>query len=284
MQDSNSELNRLRQEVEQLKQDKADLECLLETVITHSDIIEGQLYQLNTQLKSAIVDRQQAEVALRELLQKLLQEKADLEILLETSNVHGDAIEDILHEKLLSATHQAVTDALTELANRRRFDEYLDQEWDALARTQRPLSMILCDIDYFKQYNDTYGHQAGDLCLQAVAGAIRTTIHRPRDLVARYGGEEFALVLPETRLKGALYIARSILLAVRNLHVIHDGSCISNYVTVSLGVTCQIPTRNLHPTSITLIADRALYLAKQQGRDRLVYCMDAESCTEFQPE
>lgn len=270
VEDSELELNQLRQEIDQLKRDNADLECLLETVITHSDAIEGQLYQLNQHLKSAIIDRQQAEVALQEVLQVLLQEKSDLEILLETSNVHGDTIEDILFEKLMTVTQQATTDALTTLANRRRFDQYLEQEWQALARSEQPLSLLLCDVDYFKYYNDTYGHQAGDQCLQAVAGAIRTTVHRPRDLVARYGGEEFALVLPETKLEGALIVAQAILAAVRQLKIAHTSSLIRDHVTLSIGVTCKIPTSGFTPTSMTLIADRALYQAKQQGRDRVI--------------
>lgn len=264
------ELIELRQEVTRLLQDNADLECLLETVTNHSDTIEKQLYHLNSHLKSAIIERQQAEVALREVLQILAQDKADLEILLETSNIHGDAVEEILYDKLLMMTHQAATDGLTKLANRRCFDEYLDQEWKALARTGDSLSLLLCDVDYFKYYNDTYGHQAGDQCLQVIANTLHTQVHRPRDLVARYGGEEFALVLPETKLDGAMHIAETILIAIQHLKIDHTNSIVDDYVTISIGATCQVPNLNVSPTSLTLTADRALYQAKQQGRNRVI--------------
>jgi two-component system, cell cycle response regulator len=160
-------------------------------------------------------------------------------------------------------------DGLTEIANRRQFDSYLRWEWIRLAREQAPLSLILCDVDFFKKYNDTYGHLAGDDCLQKVAKAIAAVVKRPADLAARYGGEEFAVILPNTSLFGATHLARQIRLAVKNLDICHDTSQVGSHVTLSLGVTSMIPTADIEPTVLVDVADCALYEAKQKGRDRL---------------
>ncbi|QLE57438.1 PleD family two-component system response regulator [Nostoc sp. TCL26-01] len=159
-------------------------------------------------------------------------------------------------------------DELTQIANRRRFEEYCAQEWQRMAREQLPLSLILCDVDFFKSYNDTYGHRAGDRCLQFVAKAIQDTVKRPADLVARYGGEEFAVILPRTYGDGALHIANRICAAVRKLAIPHSNSKIGNYVTISAGVATEIPQPNSDFQDIIDAADRALYQAKVAGRDR----------------
>jgi diguanylate cyclase (GGDEF)-like protein len=156
---------------------------------------------------------------------------------------------------------------LTQLANRRRFDEYFNKEWRRLAREQAPLSLILCDIDCFKLYNDTYGHPAGDICLQQVAGAIRGAVRRPADLVARYGGEEFAVILPNTTTAGALRVAQTIRDRLRQLKIPHVGSLVSQYVTLSMGFASLIPTPDTFPTELISAADEALYHAKAAGRD-----------------
>lgn len=158
-------------------------------------------------------------------------------------------------------------DGLTEVANRRRFDDYLEREWKRQAREQQHLSLILCDIDYFKPYNDHYGHQAGDLCLKQVAQTIKATLHRPSDLVARYGGEEFAIILPNTPSDGAFHIAESIRSNVKRLEIVHRKSQVSSYVTLSLGVSSQIPAPKSSQNSLITLADKALYLAKEKGRD-----------------
>ncbi len=160
-------------------------------------------------------------------------------------------------------------DGLTEIANRRQFDTYLRWEWLRLAREQAPLSLILCDVDFFKKYNDTYGHLAGDGCLQQVAKAIAAVVKRPADLAARYGGEEFAVILPNTNLVGAAHIAKQIRLAVKGLEICHDTSQVESHVTLSLGVTSMIPEVDTEPTVLIDAADCALYQAKQKGRDRL---------------
>ncbi|MGK7901159.1 MAG: diguanylate cyclase [Hormoscilla sp.] len=179
-----------------------------------------------------------------------------------------------LYQQLQEANQRlrqlAVSDGLTKLANRRRFDEYLLAEWYSLVGTGITLSLIMCDIDYFKAYNDSYGHLAGDFCLQQVAGAIGRAVSREADLVARYGGEEFAVILPNTDEAGAVSVAEGIGMAISELKIAHLLSP-SSYVTLSMGVASMIPTSELKPEELVAAADRALYQAKRTGRDR--YCL-----------
>lgn len=160
-------------------------------------------------------------------------------------------------------------DGLTQISNRRGFDEYLNNEWKRGRREKAPLSLLLCDIDYFKQYNDTYGHQKGDECLQMIAKALTKCVKRPADLVARYGGEEFALILPSTPAGGAIKIAQSIVAAVRALELEHTESTVSEFVTISIGVTCFIPDDQPEHQLIEA-ADQALYEAKDCGRNTVI--------------
>ncbi|AFZ37202.1 response regulator receiver modulated diguanylate cyclase [Stanieria cyanosphaera PCC 7437] len=164
----------------------------------------------------------------------------------------------------------AILDGLTGLANRRYFDRILDNEWHRLIREQKPLSLILCDIDYFKAYNDTYGHPEGDRCLQKVAQILKTAVKRPADLVTRYGGEEFALILPDTNAEGALVVANFILKQVRKLRIPHQASEICNYVTLSIGTATKIPNSHLVVEHLVKMSDDALYQAKKQGRNQII--------------
>lgn len=168
----------------------------------------------------------------------------------------------------LELENLAALDSLTQVANRRRFDDYLTQEWKRLAREQQPLALLLGDVDYFKAYNDTYGHQSGDDCLVQVAQAMNRAVKRPADLVVRYGGEEFAVILPNTDIKGAIAVAEAIRLEVQQLQLPHLQSQVSTCVTLSLGVTTIIPSLERSPELLITAADRALYAAKQQGRNR----------------
>jgi diguanylate cyclase (GGDEF)-like protein len=161
-------------------------------------------------------------------------------------------------------------DGLTQIANRRHFDQYLTQEWQRSQREQRSLSLILCDVDFFKNYNDLYGHQKGDDCLQRVAQLLRQAVKRPADLVARYGGEEFALILPSTDLKGAIAIAQAIQQEVYSAQILHTASEISKFLTISLGIVSTIPTSAVSLDQLIAAADAALYEAKHQGRDRYI--------------
>ena len=166
---------------------------------------------------------------------------------------------------------QANIDSLTQIANRRRFDEYLAQEWLRCYREQSHLALILCDVDYFKAYNDAYGHQTGDRCLRKVAQAMSSVIKRPADLVFRYGGEEFAVILPLTKGEGALLVANEIKEAIFRLQIPHSLSQVSDSVTLSMGVTSVVPNRLSEARNLIETADLALYEAKALGRNQIVY-------------
>lgn len=159
-------------------------------------------------------------------------------------------------------------DGLTQLANRRYLDSYLAQQWKAARQEQQPLSLILFDVDFFKRFNDHYGHLAGDRCLSMIGKTTQMTIKRATDLVARYGGEEFAIILPGTPLVGAIAIAEQIQGAIQTLKIDHVASEISDLVTISLGIACLIPQPNTGFESLINAADTALYDAKRQGRNR----------------
>ncbi|GAB4531471.1 MAG: hypothetical protein Tsb0014_15010 [Pleurocapsa sp.] len=180
-------------------------------------------------------------------------------------------IEIALKKANLRLKYQANIDSLTQIANRRRFDEYITQEWSRCSRESIYLSLILCDVDFFKAYNDHYGHQAGDNCLYEVAQGIERAIKRPADLVFRYGGEEFAIVLPYTKGEGAIQVAEEIREEIAELQIVHQKSEISSYITLSLGVASVIPDLNASCHTLITTADRALYDAKTRGRDRIVY-------------
>lgn len=163
----------------------------------------------------------------------------------------------------------ALQDGLTGVANRRKFDEALQSDWLQCARQQQPVSLLMLDVDYFKRFNDRYGHQAGDDCLRRVAQAIRLSLRRPRDLAARYGGEEFACLLPETDLEGASSLADEILQAIRALGIPHEASDAEPTVTASIGVASMIPNGSTAPQTLIEHADHQLYQAKHEGRARV---------------
>jgi diguanylate cyclase (GGDEF)-like protein len=164
----------------------------------------------------------------------------------------------------------ATIDQLTQLANRRKFDEYLQAEWQRLKREKSPLSLILCDVDYFKLYNDFNGHPVGDICLKKVAEVLQSTIRQPADLAVRYGGEEFAIVLSNTNSEGALKVAQRIQSAIEELKIPHYLSTISPYVTVSQGIASLLPHLENTPGELIQMADLGLYQAKNTGRNRYV--------------
>ncbi|MBH8573136.1 PleD family two-component system response regulator [Nostocaceae cyanobacterium CENA369] len=170
----------------------------------------------------------------------------------------------------LALQHLANVDGLTGLANRRRFDDYINTQWINLAQEEASLSLILCDIDFFKFYNDQYGHPAGDLCIQKVGAILNNKAQKHQDLVARYGGEEFAVIMPYTHATGAVYVAKTMQAGVRNLQITHDGSMVSQYVTLSMGVATTVPTWESSPSDLIVAADKALYQAKAEGRNRIV--------------
>jgi diguanylate cyclase (GGDEF)-like protein len=164
-------------------------------------------------------------------------------------------------------------DELTQLANQRYFNSYLQMEWQRASRNQTNLSLIVCDIDYFKIYNQIYGYSAGDDCLRQIARSIRECVNRPDDVVARYGGEEFSIVLPRTDLSGAVCVAERIREKVRSLAIEIKsnkfGGFPDEFVTVSVGVSNTIPHSDEDYTSIVQATERALYQSKRKGRNRV---------------
>lgn len=170
----------------------------------------------------------------------------------------------------LKLEEMARTDALTQVANRRCFNEVLDSEWRKACRTEKPLAVLLMDVDFFKKYNDHYGHVAGDECLQAVGAALSACFSRAGDLVARYGGEEFAVILPNTG-RDALQVAERARQAVADLNLPHEKSTVAEHISVSVGVCSIIPEDDMKQGSFLESADRGLYRAKEQGRNSVAY-------------
>ncbi|WP_252270732.1 sensor domain-containing diguanylate cyclase [Pseudomonas subflava] len=189
------------------------------------------------------------------------------------TEVELTATRDALRSFNRRLEQQALEDELTRLANRRRFVHALNDEYARAMRTQRPLALVMFDVDYFKQYNDIYGHSAGDECLRAVAELLRAGQRRPADLAVRYGGEEFCLLLPETDAQGALQVAEQIRLALENLGLTHAGSPWRR-LSVSAGVNVCLPqplgVAVNGPEGLVQGADKALYAAKAAGRDRVM--------------
>ncbi|MEX0693097.1 MAG: PleD family two-component system response regulator [Rhodospirillales bacterium] len=164
----------------------------------------------------------------------------------------------------------AFIDGLTGIPNRRSFDQHIRAEWQRGMRSKSELSLLLIDIDYFKPYNDTYGHQAGDACLTLVAKALSSSVHRPGDLVARYGGEEFVCVLPATNLEGASAIGQTLRQAVNFQKIPHKSSSVCGHVTISIGAAAVLPDPSSEIGDLIGAADAMLYKAKSEGRDRVV--------------
>ena len=190
-----------------------------------------------------------------------------------------ETLEDITEQKRLELELRRATqklkqlaelDSLTKIANRRKFDEYLNFWWKQLMREQLPLSLIISDIDYFKLFNDAYGHQVGDDCLRAVAKAISLTFKRPADLVARYGGEEFAVILPNTNTTGLIDLCELLKTNVQQIKITHERSLVSKYVSISVGASVMVPCKEYKSEVIINAADIALYEAKAKGRNRII--------------
>jgi diguanylate cyclase (GGDEF)-like protein len=162
--------------------------------------------------------------------------------------------------------HLTFLDCLTQVAKRRCFEAYLEQEWQRMAQEQASLSIIICDLDFFKLYNDTYGHQASDRCLQKVAQVILKAATHPAGLVARYGFEEFIVILPQTKAEGAVRVAEEIRQGVKALQIPTNLPA-SQYLTITVGVASMIPSYEYSPKMLITAAEQALYQAKEQGGD-----------------
>jgi diguanylate cyclase (GGDEF)-like protein len=178
--------------------------------------------------------------------------------------------EKALQTANLKLQEQSLTDGMTGIANFHKFDEHLRQIWQQMARARSPVSLILCDIDFFRQFNHTYGHHAGDHCLQEIARAIEKTLCRTGDLVARYSGEEFAVLLPATDAQGARQVAEKIQQGIADLAIPHAGSLTGPCVGFSIGLASILPKRGSMPGTLLKAADQALFRAKHGGRNRIV--------------
>ncbi|WOD41522.1 diguanylate cyclase [Nodosilinea sp. E11] len=218
-----------------------------------------------------IITIEQQRIELNETLEQLKQSQQSLQEYMHTLEVMVADRTAALSEANQQLQRLATLDGLTLVANRHRFDEYWQEQWPILTQQQQPLALILMDVDYFKQYNDHYGHLAGDDCLKQLARCLETTIKRPTDLIARYGGEEFVIMLPHTTLAGAARLAQRILDAVYRLNIPHAQSAISDRITVSLGVACLVPQVDMAIATLITSADKMLYQAKAEGRNR--YCV-----------
>jgi diguanylate cyclase (GGDEF)-like protein len=258
------ERKRIQSELARIENENHDLHTALLDSNERALLLQEHLDSLGDRLTNELRERHAAEEKLQELIHAITQEKGDLEILVQILIDQGD---DSAQEG-----EKARIDGLTQIANRRRFDEYLTQEWSRHIRMQQPLSLLICDVDHFKLYNDGQGHQAGDECLKSVAKAINRC-YRAGDLVARYGGEEFAMVLPQTNHAGAMQVAERVRAAVAAAALPHPSSPVCDRVTVSIGVASITPPPQVPSDARALIqqADRHLYLAKKLGRNRVSY-------------
>ncbi|WP_197984993.1 diguanylate cyclase [Leptolyngbya sp. Cla-17] len=265
------QIQRLREDVERLKREREDLSIALSTTAEHGDCIEAQLQEANQRLQVEVEVRRRTEITLQALMEAISKRKADLEIVVQTIMEHGDIMDTQWSLKLSEMNKIASIDGLTQIPNRRRFDEHLEHQWKQMTRERSPICLILFDIDHFKQFNDTYGHLAGDDCLKQVAQVLNGCAHRPSDLIARYGGEEFAAILPQTTIEGAMEVAGRVQAEISDLKILHEKSSVSKYLTLSIGIASSIPTLEQSFSKLLDEADQYLYLAKQQGRDRIIF-------------
>ncbi len=199
-----------------------------------------------------------AEMETRKIREK---ELLKMTVLLEESNKKLQNANEMLKS-------MAAIDSLTNVANRRYFNNFYQKEWKRSVRLKFPITILMVDIDYFKDYNDIYGHQQGDECLKRFAHALKSIPRRPGDLVARYGGEEFIILLPDTDTEGAVVICKLIQEKVARLKLEHSGSLISSQLTFSTGIATMTPDNDNTPESLIAVADKALYQAKTEGRNR----------------
>lgn len=221
-----------------------DIFCMQETafLFPEQEVFFRQLLDCNKKLKQEVEYYKQ---------QLMLAKKAEADIL----------------QKNFELQQISMLDGLTQISNRRHFDECLHCEWQRMMKIGKPLSLILCDVDYFKRYNDNYGHQMGDLCLKRVAKAISDMVKRAGDVVARYGGEEFIILLPNTCADAAMVFAEKVRMAIQQLELPHRVSDVSQFVTLSMGVASFVPHKNMSPENLIAAADEALYKAKHLGRN-----------------
>tara|TARA_R110002049_G_scaffold262686_1_gene438757 strand:+ start:529 stop:1404 length:876 start_codon:yes stop_codon:yes gene_type:complete len=262
-------LSGLTEMVDLLRTERDDLEIALTTAIEHGDAIESQLATANSQLQKEVLERRNVEKQLRLLVATITEKSRDLELVLQTITEHADQIDMEWLNRYIESESAARHDSLTGLANRRMLDEAIASEWARGRRESRPVAMLMCDVDHFKEYNDLHGHRAGDECLRRIADVLGGALHRKGDLAARYGGEEFIVLLPNTDREGARAIAANIQRALAHEAIEHGNSPLGAHITLSIGVSAMVP-ENGDEGPLFAEVDRLLYQAKQQGRNRIV--------------
>lgn len=254
------EVERLRLKVDKLKQEKGKLLCNQKTLMLHTQTLSALVSELTRKLETERRDRQQTESTYQFVVMNLLREKADLEIMLDTIVQHSDLMEELLHE-------QCIRDPLTGLFNRRYLAKSLEREICRVQLTERSLGLIMLDVDHFKGFNDTYGHEAGDVVLQELGWLLKTE-SSALDIPCRYGGEEFMVILPEASLKKTQKQAEHLRKQVKRLKLTHLAQDLPG-VSISVGVAV-FPQHGLTGNELMQAADAALYQGKTQGRDRVV--------------
>lgn len=237
------------------------------------------IIRIEHQLKLAALQKEllkkntilEAELKYRSRMESLLvRQKVHLEREIKQRKFMENLLRD--HNQMLS--RQANIDALTQVANRRHFDGYFTREWQRANNESQPLSLVLCDVDYFKLYNDNYGHQEGDSCLYKVAQTLASVANLPGDLVARYGGEEFVLILPDTYNYAAIAVIQNIQRLIADLKITHKRSEVSDYVTLSFGGVTLLPNERINQEELLRRADESLYRAKRKGRNQVCWFED----------
>lgn len=259
----------LTEMVDRLQAERDDLEIALTTAIEHGDAIESQLETANRQLQKEVQERRVVEKQLRLLVATITEKSRDLELVLQTITEHADQIDTHWLSRYIESESAARRDSLTGLANRRKLDEAIGGEWARARRERKPVGMLMCDVDHFKEYNDLHGHRAGDECLRRIAEVLQAALRREGDLAARYGGEEFVVLLPNTDRAGALAIAQNIQQALAQQAITHGNSPLGPDITLSIGVAAMVPV-DADESPLFADVDRLLYQAKQQGRNRIV--------------
>ena len=259
--------------------DKAIQSCLVQGLPT---VLSNSLHPTPLPLYADAQRRADGERVQQSIRIQTLPGNLTTKVLIEVSDVSSAVRrERVLTQQATLLKSLSMLDPLTGLANRRQFEEVLDREYRRACRSKLPLSIVLIDVDSFKQFNDTYGHQAGDHCLISIAQCLRANLKRPSDLVARYGGEEFLLILPETDMQGAIAIARLMRQSASALNIVHSGSVHNGVVTISQGVAVCLPSPAETISAVIAKADIALYAAKRAGRNRVAALPDG---TQIDPQ
>lgn len=227
----------------------------------------GQEFPISVTVSESVI---QGRTIFTGIYRDISRQKEDTDALIQARN-EAQSLNETLREKNLQLEYLSSNDALTGIANRRKYNELIEREWERSKRNKSTMSVIIMDIDHFKAYNDLYGHQAGDECLQRVAQALAGELMRATDFVARYGGEEFVCVLSETNLENAMKVAERLRAVVESAGLAHEKSLTSDVVTISVGVASMIAEQGKNIGSLVSMSDKALYQAKNQGRNRVCH-------------